>query len=436
MRTRNLLLLIPGLVLAGDDLSAQTRPGPPAAELARTLDTYFTRAAEVGFSGAVLLAERGEVVLHEAYGLADRSSGSTLTAASPFHIGSVGKQFTAAAVLRLEADGRLTTDDRLDRFFPDIPADKQAITVHQLLSHTSGLPVLTTRPFMEVRTRAEIMREMLELPLRSEPGAGYAYSNVGYALLAGVIESASGESYERYLERAIFEPAGLRDTGFIEDAERWAGSGVWSYSGEGDEGEPLSGMRPLPKAVGAGSIVSTVGDLYRWDRALLTDAVLPASARGRLFGEMAVIGAGRHYGYGWMITRTQRGETLVHHAGDLGGFNTDLRRYVEPDLVLIVASNARTEEGGYRTLATDALAHLLNGRELPTPRAAPPGADVGSPDRANSGAATPVPGLEPAFPTRRFDVRAVRRASSGHETSIGVLTDRFRIDHEIDPNTR
>jgi len=378
MKTRHQLLLILGLFASGDGLFAQDSAGPPAAELARTLDTYFTRASAFGFSGVVLLAEKGEVLLEKGYGLGDREAGLPLTAASPLHIGSLGKQFTAAAVLRLEADGKLSTGDRLERFFPDAPEDKRAITLHQLLSHTSGLPYLTQRSFMEIRARDDVMREMLELTLQSEPGARYAYSNPGYTLLAGVIEQVSGESYERYLERAIFSPAGLQNTGFVDDANRWSHAGVRSYASDGEEGQPLSGMRPLPKAVGAGSIVSTVSDLYRWDRALLKDAILPLSARSRLFGEMAAIGEGRHYGYGWMITRTQRGETLVHHAGDLGGFNAELRRYAEPDLVLIVTSNARIDGGGNRTLATNALAYLLNGRELSLPPAVLPMIESGT----------------------------------------------------------
>jgi CubicO group peptidase (beta-lactamase class C family) len=377
MKTRIFLLLIV-LCAMVEGLSAQDAPGPSAVELARALDDYLTRASAFGFSGAVLLAEKGEVVLQKGYGLADRGAQIQLTDASPLHVGSLGKQFTAAAILRLEVDGRLSVEDRLEQFFPDVPEDKRAITLHQLLSHTSGLPYLTTRSFMEARPRAEVMREMLELPVRSEPGAGYMYSNPGYALLAGVIEQASGETYERYLERAIFLPAGLEDTGFVDDTARWAATGIRSYSGADDHGEALSAMRPLPKAIGAGTIVSTVADLYRWDRALRGDVVLPESARMRLFDTTAQIGEGRYYGYGWMITRTSRGETLIHHAGDLGGYNADLRRYVERDLVLIVSSNARIDGRGYRTVATNALAYLLNGQDLSMPPTVLPMREAGA----------------------------------------------------------
>jgi CubicO group peptidase (beta-lactamase class C family) len=386
MARRVAALLVVGLFTAIGDLSAQAPAAPPVApsalELARSLDSYFTRAAAFGFSGVVLLAAEGEILLEKAYGAGDREAALPLTALSPLHVGSLGKQFTAAAILRLEADGRLSTGDRLDRFFPEAPADKRAITLHQLLSHTSGLPYLTARSFMEVRSRDDVMAEMLELPLEFEPGARYAYSNPGYALLAGVIERASGATFEDYLDQALFQPAGLDRTGFANDTDRWTDAGVWNYSGAGNAGTALSAMAPLPKAVGAGSVVSTVGDLYRWDRALQGDGVLPASARLRLFEPAVSIQEGQHYGYGWMITRTGRGETLIHHAGDLAGFNTDFRRYAEPDLVLIVASNARIDGRGYRTVATNALAYLLNGRALDMPPAVLPAPASGVRDLA------------------------------------------------------
>jgi CubicO group peptidase (beta-lactamase class C family) len=378
MNVRHFPLAILWVLTAFEALPAQLAPVPSGVEMADRLDRYFERAAEFGFSGAVLLAAEGEILLHRGYGFADRAARIPLTEDLPLHIGSVGKQFTAAAILRLEADGMLSVDDRLERFFPDAPAEKRGITLHQLLSHTSGLPYLTTRSFMEVRSREEVVAEMLELPLAFEPGSRYGYSNPGYTLLAAVIERTSGETYEHYLERKILEPAGLRGTGFVTDVARWADSPMRDYPFEDSDGQPLSAIRPLPKALGAGSIVSTVADLYRWDRALQTDDVLPESSRTRMLVPAAPIQEGQHYGYGWMITRTPRNETLVHHAGDLGGYSTDLRRYVERDLVIVVTSNARHDGRGYRTLATSALAYLLNGQELLMPPAVLPGELAGT----------------------------------------------------------
>jgi len=368
MKKRACFLIILWAFSATAPLPAQSPSEPDASELALSLDRYFTRATAFGFSGVVLIAEKGQILLHEGYGLADREAGVPLTSGSSLHIGSVGKQFTAAAILRLEADGKLSVDDRLDRFFPDVPDDKREVTVHQLLTHTSGLPYLTTRSFMEVRSREDVMREMLELPIEFEPGSRHAYSNPGYTLLAGVIERVSGESYEEYLAAALFTPAGLVATGFVNDVARWLDSEVRDYSGPSAEGQPLAAIRPLPKAVGAGSIVSTVEDLYRWDRALQREAVLPESSRARLFAPAVPVREGVHYGYGWMIRGTPQGETMIHHAGDLGGYNAEVRRYVERDLVLIVSSNARAGSG-YRTIVTASLERLLGGEDLVIPPA-------------------------------------------------------------------
>jgi len=389
------LLLSCLLLSAPERLRAQDGERLSAPEIAHRLDAYLTLASAYGFSGVVLVAERGEVLLHRGYGLADRAAGTRLEGDTPLHIGSLGKQFTAAAILHLEAAGRLSTGDRLECFFPEAPEDKRAITLHQLLSHTSGLPYLTTRSFMEERPRSEVMAEMLELPLGAEPGARYAYSSPGYTLLAGVVERVTGESYEAYLQRELFAPAGLRRTGAADEA-RWRGAGVRGYSGEGGQGQPLATLGALSKAVGAGSVVSTVHDLYLWDRALQGDAVLPAAARARLFAPAAAIAEGRDYGYGWMISRNPRGETVVHHAGDLGGFNSDLRRYAERDLVIVVVSNARLDGRGHREVALTAVNRLLAGSELTLPPAALPA----------TGREAALAGEYEAAPDGRFRVRA------------------------------
>jgi CubicO group peptidase (beta-lactamase class C family) len=389
-------LLLSCLLLSGPGaLQAQEAERLSAPEIAHRLDAYLTLASAYGFSGAVLVAERGEVLLHRGYGLADRAAGTRLEGDTPLHIGSLGKQFTAAAILHLEAAGRLSTEDRLERFFPEAPEDKRAITLHQLLSHTSGLPYLTTRSFMEERPRAEVMAEMLELPLGADPGARYAYSSPGYTLLAGVVERVTGESYEAYLQRELFAAAGLRRTGPADDP-RWHAAGVWGYSAQSDQGQPLAALGAIPKAVGAGSIVSTVHDLYLWDRALQGDAVLPAAARARFFAPAAAIAEGRDYAYGWMVSRNPRGETVVHHGGDLGAFNSDLRRYVERDLVIVVASNARLDGRGHREVALAALNRLLSGSELTLPPEALPA----------TGREAALAGEYEAAPDGRFRVRA------------------------------
>src|SRR5258705_5169564 len=147
MRVGRAALCVGGAALAGSAVVAAAQPmAPPEVivhgEIGARVDSFLTRAALHGFSGAILVAQRGEIVLRKGYGVADRERGVTVAPETPFFIGSLAKQFTAAAALRLEADGKLRLDDSLGMFFPDAPADKRTITVRQLLSHTAGFPYL------------------------------------------------------------------------------------------------------------------------------------------------------------------------------------------------------------------------------------------------------------------------------------------------------
>src|SRR5262249_18517685 len=139
-----------------------------------------------------------------------------VTADDPFLIGSLSKQFTAAGILALEADGRLRVTDSLGRFFPDAPAATRGITLDQLMTHTAGLPYLTRRSMFESRPRDSVMSEMLALPLDRPPGTRYAYSTPGYVLLAGVIERASGRRFEDFMRSRVFARAGLTRTRCLE----------------------------------------------------------------------------------------------------------------------------------------------------------------------------------------------------------------------------
>ena len=175
--------------------------------LGATIDTFLTRAAAYGLSGAVVVARDGDVVLRKGYGSADRARGALVTSETPFFIGSLAKQFTAAATLRLAADGRLTLDDTLGAYFPEAPQEKRAITIRQLLAHTSGLPYLPSAGLFGRGSRDSVMQEMLAEPLAFAPGSRYEYSTPGYILLAGVIERASGLTYEQYMRRCSIAPA-------------------------------------------------------------------------------------------------------------------------------------------------------------------------------------------------------------------------------------
>jgi len=348
------------------------QPGPPPGgvivrgELAARVDSFLTRAALHGLSGAIVVAQRGEIILRKGYGLADREREAAIGPDTPFFVGSLAKQFTAAAVLRLVADGKLALDDSLGTFFPDTPADKRGITIRQLLAHTSGLPYLPSHGLFGLGTRDSVMREMLAEPLSFQPGARYEYSTPGYILLGGIIERASGTSYEQYM-RGLFDRAHLTSTGFVGEHSRWTLSAVRSYSDASAE-DALADIPAVPRFVGAGSIVSTVSDLYAWYAALTAGDLLPDERRDELFAPVMRVQPNLEAALGWMLVRLPTG-TLRQAAGDIGGFNAELRHYVDERLIVAFASNARLRGRGYREIVLNYVARMSRGELVPLPPA-------------------------------------------------------------------
>lgn len=362
--------VISAVALAGAIRGSRAQPTPGASdvivrgELGARVDSFLTRAALHGLSGAILVAQGDDVVLRKGYGLADRERRAPVGPETPFFIGSLAKQFTAAAVLRLAADGKLRLSDSLGWFFPDAPADKRGISVRQLLSHTSGLPYLPSRGLFGLGTRDSVMREMLAERLLFDPGQRYEYSTPGYILLAGIIERASGLTYEQYL-RTLFERARLTATGFVGERTRWSTSPVRSYSDDNAEAA-LADVPALPRFVGAGSIVSTVGDLQQWYVALTRGDVLPDAERNELFTPAIRLRPNLQEAITWMVIDLPTG-TLRQAAGDIGGFNAELRHYVDEGLIVAFASNARVRGRGYRELVMNYVARLSRGERLPFP---------------------------------------------------------------------
>ena len=228
------------LLVAADVASAQT-PLPPSGtvrgESARILDEHLGRAEQFGFAGAVVVAKDGEVILHKAYGLADREAGKRVTTETLFDIGSITKPLTASAVLKLADERKLRVHDPITRFIDNVPADKRSITIHHLLTHTSGLANGFGGDY-DLISRDSLVRVMLSSPLENPPGSKYEYSNAGYSLLGAIMEKASGLPYERYLRDRVLLPAGAASTGYkLVD---WTGKPVAvGYRGSGRLGTPL-----------------------------------------------------------------------------------------------------------------------------------------------------------------------------------------------------
>ena len=331
-------------------LSLGLPPQDPAGDtaivhgpLGARLDSGFTRLAAAGFSGGVLVARAGEVVLARGYGQRNRADDQPYDIHTLVSLGSVTKQFTAAAILKLEQEGRLHTTDSLRRFFPQAPADKADITLHQLLTHTAGLRSDYAETDYTPVPRDEYVARIFAAPLVSPPGQQHRYSNAGYSLLGAIIEIASGEPYERYLHDHLFVPAGMMETGYRIPA--WSpGLAPHGYVQDRDWGTMLEKLwaadGPYWQLRGNGGIQSTLWDMYRWHLALGSDAVLDTAERKKLFTPWVPEEGGMsYYAYGWAVMKTPRGTTLITHNGGNGIFVAELQRFVDESVYVFIASS-------------------------------------------------------------------------------------------------
>jgi len=324
---------------AGDDLA----PGEVVeGEVGYQLDDYLTRLEGLGFSGVVGVEHEGQPVLVRGYGLADREHERPVTPDTVFCTGSITKQFTAAAILALHEEGKLSVRDGLERFFPDVPEDKRAITLHHLLTHSSGLVDPRAGDYDLVATADWVLAQALHCQLEWPPGGGYAYRNVNFSLLGMVVERVSGGPYEAYLRKRLFERAGMSSTGYLlprfapermaigyRDGERWGTT----------LSHPLLADGPCWTLRANGGIQSTVGDMLRWDRALRAHTVLSPESIAALETPHVPEGGGSYYGYGWSIQEAPGGGKLVAHNGGNGVSFADFLRFVDDGWTLFLATN-------------------------------------------------------------------------------------------------
>jgi CubicO group peptidase (beta-lactamase class C family) len=339
----SVLLVIIGL--AGLNPAAAQAPAaaPGDAEIARSIERYMQKAVANGFAGSVLAARGDAVILAKGYGFADRENKIAETADTVFSVGSITKQFTGAAILKLEMAGKLKVEDALAKYIEGVPDDKKSITLHHLLTHTAGF-IDALGDDYEPIGRDEFIKRAMESKLQFPPGARYSYSNVGFSLLGIVVELVSGKNYEDYLVEALFRPSGMTRTGYLRpgfakadlavgyrDGERWgtAMDRPWMSDGPGWH------LRAN------GGILSTLGNMHRWVRALQTDTVLNEAARKKYFAPHVreYPEGNTFYGYGWVTEKIGRGTTLVWHNGGNGIYNAYAGFEPENGVVVIVSSN-------------------------------------------------------------------------------------------------
>jgi CubicO group peptidase (beta-lactamase class C family) len=333
---QSLLVLIALGLLLVSNLQAQTTVSGP--ELAARVDDYVNALVRQNrFSGAILLARDGQVLLSKGYGMANLENEVPNTPQTRFRLASITKQFTAAAIILLQERGKLNVQDSICKYVENCPPTWQPITVHHLLTHTSGIPSFTG--FSDYRqlkffpsTPAQTIAKFRDKPLEFTPGERFNYNNSGYVLLGHIIERASNKTYADFLRENIFQPLGMKNTDYDLNGAiiRHRASGYSRGPNNAIVNAPYIDMT-IPFA--AGGLYSTVEDIYLWDRALSTEKLISKKsleAMNTAFkdGYGYGVGIGEHYGL-----------KVIEHGGGIEGFSTYLSRFVNENGVVIVLSN-------------------------------------------------------------------------------------------------
>lgn len=290
---------------------------------------------------SLLVSRAGQPVRTQGYGLSNVELQVPVKPETIFQSGSVGKQFTATAVMMLVEEGKIGLEDPLTKFFPDAPATWKKVTVRQLLSHTAGF---TDYPkSFDMRkdyTEADLLKIVEGVPLAYPPGTKWSYSNLGYLTLGLLIHKVTGEFYGDFLQERIFRPLGMTTTRIIseEDIVPNRSAGYRLVKGELKNQEWVS---PKVNTTADGSLYFSVLDLAKWDAALYTEKLLKSSSLEQMW-TVAKLSNGQpnpdHYGFGWSIEE-KKGHRVIGHGGSWQGFKTHISRYVDDKLTVVLLIN-------------------------------------------------------------------------------------------------
>ncbi len=290
---------------------------------------------------ALLVSRDGKIIRAQGYGFSNLELQVPVKPETVFQSGSMGKQFTATAVMLLVEQGKVGLDDPLTKYFPDAPAAWNQVTVRNLLSHTGGFTDYPEKfDFRRDYTEDELLKIVEGIPLAYPPGTKYAYSNLGFLTLGILIHRVSGEFYGDFLQQHVFQPLGMSTTRIISEADiipnraagyRWV-NGQWKNQ---------EWVSPVLNTTADGSLYFSILDLARWDAALYTEKVLKRSSLDQMW-TVAKLNDGQpnpgHYGFGWFIDSVN-GHRVIEHEGQWQGFNTNISRYVDDKLTVVVLTN-------------------------------------------------------------------------------------------------
>lgn len=331
--------------------------------IAERCSEYMNAAVEVEqFSGAVLVAKGSEILFEHGYGMANAEHQVPNRPETKFRLGSITKQFTAAAILILQDERKLNVRDAINQYVPTAQPAWEPITIHHLLTHTSGIPSYTSDfvyglSMHKPETVSSMIARFKDKPLEFQPGERFNYSNSGYFLLGAIIEKVSGKRYEDFMREAVFEPLGMKHTGYDRHATILANRAS-GYERRGDQHVNASYL-DMSQPYAAGALYSTVGDLLIWDRALKEGKLLSKESMAAMFTPEK-----NGYAYGWTVGE-RRGRKFVGHGGGINGFATEFLRFPDDDLCVVVLSNVVPSNPG--KFAHD-LARLASGESVDPPK--------------------------------------------------------------------
>jgi len=334
-------LLLTVFVFSSQIIIPQTK----AEKIESLLNEYYKFKV---FNGSVLVAEDGKVIYKNGFGLANMEWNIPNTPDTKFRVGSVTKQFTAMLIMQLVEEGKLKLNVPITTYIPDYPKDKgDKITIHHLLTHTSGIPNYTSLPtlndFMrDPITPLDLVKIFWDLPLDFEPGEKFSYSNSGYIVLGYIIEKVTGESYEDVLKEKIFEPLGMKNSGY-DHTEVIIPKRASGYDKVGTDYFNTSYL-DMSVPYSAGSIYSTVEDLYLWDQALYTEKLLSKNYLDKMFIPYAKPPFAEGYGYGWALDKKHIDNiddslNIIEHGGTINGFNSEILRITNSKDLIVLLNN-------------------------------------------------------------------------------------------------
>ena len=301
-----------------------------AQKWGKKFDSVFTAYIDSGFSGSVIVAEKNKITLKKGYSYANTERKILNSPATLFNVASIGKQFTAYAILLLEKRGLLSTNDHISKYIGDFNDKRDSVTIHHLLLHSSGL--FREDVNLDYSTRKLFIQSVKEGGSESDPGEKYRYSNAGYSMLAAIVEIVSGQPFENFLLENIFKPCKMENTGYPWEQRMDRKLFATGYD---KNKQPLKPQENVWAARGPGNLVTTMEDLYKWIEAIRNPKFMPAEIESKIFNDYI---PGKET-YSWNKTKTAHNTRFYHKGGGRNDFESQIMWFPDDEVIIIFSIN-------------------------------------------------------------------------------------------------